>query len=65
MVHNIEKVLDTRDKRFMFLKLTFPDELPMIDIEGTPREAAGNIVKRFINNDSICEFEEVFFKHFK
>jgi len=65
MVHNIEKVLDTRDKRYMFLKLTFPDELPMINIEGTPRESAANIVSRFINADLICEFEDIFFKHFK
>lgn len=50
MVHKIENVLDTRDKRYMFLKLLFPNELPMINLEGTPRETAFNIVDRFIKN---------------
>jgi hypothetical protein len=65
MVHKIEKNLDTRDKRYMFLKLLFPEELPMINIEGSPRETAMNIVDRFIKNDLICDFEEIFFKHFE
>ena len=65
MVHKIENQLDTRDKRFMFLKILFPDDLPMINIEGSPRETAINIVDRFIKNDSICEFEKQFFKHFQ
>jgi hypothetical protein len=65
MVHKIEKELDTRDKRYMFLKLMFPEDLPMINIEGSPRETAMNIVDRFIKNDSICEFETIFFKHFE
>jgi hypothetical protein len=64
MVHKIEKELDTRDKRYMFLKLLFPEELPMINLEGSPREAALNIVDRFIKNDLICDFEKEFFKHF-
>lgn len=49
----------------MFLKLMFPEDLPMINIEGSPRETAMNIVDRFIKNDSICEFEIIFFKHFE
>jgi len=64
MVHEIERQLDTRDKRWMFLKLNFPDDLPLIDLEGSPREVAARIVKRFIDNDSICDFESVFFKSF-
>lgn len=64
MVHKVELALDTRDKRYMFLKLLFPDELPFINLEGTPRDAALNIVDRFIKNDSICDFERQFFKHF-
>jgi hypothetical protein len=65
MVHEIEKTLDTRDKRYMFIKLLFPDELPLINLEGTPRETALNIVDRFIKNDLICDLEHEFFKHFK
>jgi hypothetical protein len=64
MVHRIEKELDTRDKRYMFLKLMFPDDLPMINIEGSPRETAVNIVDRFIKNNSICELETIFLKYF-
>lgn len=64
MVHEIERQLDTRDKRWMFLKLNFPDDLPLIDLEGSPREVAARIVKRFIDNDSFCDFESIFFKSF-
>lgn len=64
MVHKIEQVLDTRDKRYMFIKLLFPAELPLLNLDGTPREAAMNMVDWFINRDLICIFEKEFFKHF-
>jgi len=64
IVHKIEKVLDTRDKRYMFLKIHFPDELPFINIEGTPRQTALNIVDRFIKNDLICDLETIIFSDF-
>jgi hypothetical protein len=36
----IESHLDTRDKRFMFLKISFPELLPQINIEGSPRDTS-------------------------
>jgi len=43
----IEMHLDTRDKRFMFLKMSFPDILPLINIEGSPRDTSWGIFDLF------------------
>jgi hypothetical protein len=39
--------LDTRDKRFMFLKLSFPKLLSNIQIEGSQKQTAWNIYDHF------------------
>ena len=49
LLNVIETILDTRDKRYMFLRMEFKKILPMIDLEGSPRQTAWNIY---------CEFEK-------
>lgn len=39
----LENHLDTRDKRYMFLKLTFPKMCARIQLEGSAEETAFNI----------------------
>lgn len=49
LLNAIEVNLDTRDKRYMFMRMEFRTLLPMIDLEGSPRQTAFNIY---------CEFEK-------
>lgn len=39
----IQNHLDTRDKRFLFLKIFFPHVVSQIDLEGSARECAFRI----------------------
>jgi len=39
--------LDTRDKRYMFLKIFFKEILPQINIEGSQKETAWRIYEEF------------------
>jgi len=43
----IAKELDTRDKRFMFLKITFPDFIKVLNLEGSPEWTASQIYEEF------------------
>ena len=43
----IARELDTRDKRYMFLRINFPKFLPAINLEGAPRDVAWNIYSEF------------------
>lgn len=45
----LESQLDTRDKRYMFIKMEFKLLTAMIDMEGSAHQAAWNIY---------CEFEK-------
>jgi len=47
LLQSIEMILDTRDKRYMFLRMEFESLLPMIDLEGSPRQTAWNIFSEF------------------
>ena len=53
MINVMAKELDTRDKRYMFLRLEFKDELPYINLDGTPHDTAWNIFERFRKNGMI------------
>lgn len=53
IIRTLENYLDTRDKRYMFLKCMFPDDLPLINTEGSPREVALSIYRRFENNNML------------
>ena len=64
LIDKIELELDTRDKRFMFFKLLFPDDLPFINLEGTPREVSSNILQRFKRNEAIDNLETALFSYF-
>ena len=59
LIWALETYLDTRDKRFMFLRLMFPEVLPHIDLEGTPRQTAWAISNYFIKNESIGSLMKV------
>lgn len=47
LIAALQRELDTRDKRFMFIKICFKEILPNIDLEGSPRGAAWNIYSEF------------------
>jgi hypothetical protein len=47
LINALEIHLDTRDKRFMFFKITFKDLLPRMNLEGSPHETAWNIYSEF------------------
>lgn len=47
LIETLQNELDTRDKRYMFLKMEFKTLLPKIQIEGSPRDAAWNIYTEF------------------
>lgn len=47
LIDALQKELDTRDKRYMFLRTTFKKILPHINIEGSPHDAAWNIYFEF------------------
>jgi excinuclease UvrABC nuclease subunit len=47
LIDAIIEHLDTRDKRYMFLKIFFKDLIPRIQIEGSPIETSWNIYSEF------------------
>ena len=47
VLKKLENSLDTRDKRFMFLKICFPKLLPYINIEGSQVDTAFQIYDEF------------------
>jgi hypothetical protein len=47
LIHEIETILDTRDKRYMFMRMEFKSLTPTIDLEGSPRQAAWNMYYEF------------------
>jgi hypothetical protein len=53
IIFSMEVNLDTRDKRFMFLKCSFPDFIPYIILEGNPHETAWNIYSHFDKNQML------------
>lgn len=46
-IEELQNHLDTRDKRFMFLKCMFPKSAPVIELEGSSRHTALNIYTHF------------------
>lgn len=46
-IEEIQNHLDTRDKRFMFLKCMFPKSVAVIELEGSARHTALNIYTHF------------------
>ena len=53
LIRAIETHLDTRDKRFMFLKISFPNILPQINIEGSQRDTGWKIYDAFDKHQMI------------
>lgn len=47
LVSALENYLDTRDKRWMFLKIEFPKVISAVDLEGAPSIVAWNIYEEF------------------
>ena len=43
----IQDILDTRDKRYMFLRMEFKRLVPLINLEGTPINVSWNIYEEF------------------
>jgi hypothetical protein len=47
LIDAIAKELDTRDKRYMFIRMEFPTLVSKINIEGSADNAAWNIYEEF------------------
>lgn len=47
LLNVIETILDTRDKRYIFIRMEFSRLLPLIDLEESPRQTAWNIYSEF------------------
>lgn len=47
LITALESILDTREKRYMFLRMEFKELLPGIDLEGSSRNTAWNIYDEF------------------
>lgn len=47
LIEALQRNLDTRDKRFMFLKICFPTLIPRIQIEGNSQDTSWNIYSEF------------------
>lgn len=47
LLDSIASILDTRDKRFMFLKLEFPRLVSRINLEGSSDNVAWNFYEEF------------------
>lgn len=56
----IEKELDTRDKRFMFLKLEFPSLVLYAKLEGNIAECAASIYNEFGRLNKLEKLQSVF-----
>ena len=57
MINSMVENIETHDKRYMFLKILFPDLLPNINIEGSAWRAAHEIYFHFQNQQmlgSLC-----------
>jgi hypothetical protein len=50
--------LDTRDKRFMFLKICFPEVIPYVNIEGSPKNACFAIYNELGKRGYLPELEK-------
>ena len=49
----LQKELDTRDKRFMFIRLEFPRLVSRIDLEGSAYHASCNIIFEFRKHQEV------------
>lgn len=49
----LQKELDTRDKRYMFIRLEFPELTSRIDLEGSAYQSSCNIIFEFKKHQKI------------
>ena len=61
---SILNILDTRDKRYMFLKIFFPETLAHVDIEGSPIHACTNIIVEIDKRDKIPTLVDILNDYF-
>ncbi|MDD5648902.1 MAG: hypothetical protein PHF86_00550 [Candidatus Nanoarchaeia archaeon] len=47
IIEALQKNLDTRDKRFMFLKICFKELVSKVQLEGSSHETAWNLYSEF------------------
>lgn len=60
----MQKELDTRDKRYMFLRINFPQHVHRINIEGSTYQACMNIEDHFKKQNMDGSFASCFRVHF-
>jgi len=53
LIEALQTHLDTRDKRFMFLKIEFKDFVSQINLEGSAHDTAWNIYSTFEKNQML------------
>lgn len=60
----LSKELDTRDKRYMFLKLNFPNTISKINLEGASYECAWLIFDEIRKHNKLEKLVELLNTHF-
>jgi len=60
LLNAIEKELDTRDKRFMFLKLEYPFVIPKAQLEGTIEYCSYSIYIEIDKHSLLSELKRTF-----
>lgn len=64
LIERMERVLDTHDKRYMFLKLTFPSVVTKIQLEGSTQNTCFFIYEHIQKIGKEKELKKTFDTHF-
>jgi hypothetical protein len=62
---DMAKELNTHDKRYMFLRVLFPQYVSRINLEGPPLETCYRIVDYFLKSGTYSELESAFYRTFR
>ena len=64
ILNTLSKELDTRDKRYMFLKLNFPNTVSMINLEGAAIGCSFEIYDEIRKHNKLEKLVELLNTHF-
>jgi hypothetical protein len=62
---DMAKELNTHDKRYMFLRVLFPQYVSRINLEGSSLETCYRIVDYFLKSGTYSELEAAFYRIFR
>ena len=58
------ELMNTHDKRWMFMKTFFPGRLSYVNLEGPPERTCFCMVEEIFKNDEQEKLEEILLKHY-